>query len=176
MLGLLTLAKTRPHCCVTVYFWSYEIAVMADQSTYLVWQKWGWISKWYSSFQQIKTAGFYAMLHSRIPSEGNLFLCNTDNSSVMPVQTWREMRSFNHTGREFDLRDDHGAEELLPANLGSEFQLVLEVLPRHQLIITKSKSIYQNPDRRRFSCSLLLPNLEVGRQLVCAAIQDSSCP
>lgn len=86
------------------------------------------------------------------------------------------MRSFNHTGREFDLRDDHGAEELLPANLGSEFQLVLEVLPRHQLIITKSKSIYQNPDRRRFSCSLLLPNLEVGRQLVCAAIQDSSCP
>lgn len=32
------------------------------------------------------------------------------------------MCSLNHTGRQFDLWDDHGVEEFLPVNLGSKSQ------------------------------------------------------
>jgi len=79
------------------------------------------------------------MLCSRIPSEGNLFLCNTDNSSVMPVQTWREMRSFNHTGAEFDLWD-YTVQKC--CYLLTQVQAGTEVLPGHQPGNTKNKCLY----------------------------------
>lgn len=141
MLGLLTLAKTRPRCCVAVYFWSYEIAVMADQSTYLVWQKWGWISKWYSPFQQIKTAGFMQCSTQESHQKATYF-CVTPITVQSCQCRLGETCSLNHTGRQFDLWDDHGAEELLPVNLGSKSQLVLGVLSRLQPGTIKSSRLY----------------------------------